>query len=436
MSKNARQTAFEILCKIQRDSSYSNLALESALDNSEMSGVEKAFTSALVYGVIERLYTLDFEISQYLSQPLKKLKPQVLTILRMGTYQILFMDKIPDSAAINESVKLTKKNSMSFASGLVNAVLRKVCNNGITETDDMTVKFSAPEWLCKLWSSAYGDDNCQKLLESTFGYTDTVIRVNTLKTDADKLISILNNEGITAEKSAVIHDALIITKSGALHKTKAYTDGLFHVQDTSSQLCCKALNVQSDDIVLDVCAAPGGKSFTLCQMLENSGMVYSFDIHQHRIKLIENGAKRLGITNLTAMENDASLFNATIPQADKILCDVPCAGLGVIRKKPEIRYKNYDEINSLPELQYQILKTSSEYLKVGGTLVYSTCSLNPDENENVIKRFLDENKNFESVKILAELQRYCNDTDYISLMPHIHGCDGFFIAAVRKIKDV
>ena len=320
MSKNARQTAFEILCKIQRDSSYSNLALESALDNSEMSGVEKAFTSALVYGVIERLYTLDFEISQYLSQPLKKLKPQVLTILRMGTYQILFMDKIPDSAAINESVKLTKKNSMSFASGLVNAVLRKVCNNGITETDDMTVKFSAPEWLCKLWSSAYGDDNCQKLLESTFGYADTVIRVNTLKTDADKLISILNNEGITAEKSAVINDALIITKSGALHKTKAYTDGLFHVQDTSSQLCCKALNVQSDDIVLDVCAAPGGKSFTLCQMLENSGMVYSFDIHQHRIKLIENGAKRLGITNLTAMENDASLFNTTIPQADKILC--------------------------------------------------------------------------------------------------------------------
>lgn len=436
MSKNARQTAFEILCKIQRDSSYSNLALESALDNSEMSGVEKAFTSALVYGVIERLYTLDFEISQYLSQPLKKLKPQVLTILRMGTYQILFMDKIPDSAAINESVKLTKKNSMSFASGLVNAVLRKVCNNGITETDDMTVKFSAPEWLCKLWSSAYGDDNCQKLLESTFGYADTVIRVNTLKTDADKLISILNNEGITAEKSAVINDALIITKSGALHKTKAYTDGLFHVQDTSSQLCCKALNVQSDDIVLDVCAAPGGKSFTLCQMLENSGMVYSFDIHQHRIKLIENGAKRLGITNLTATENDASLFNTTIPQADKILCDVPCAGLGVIRKKPEIRYKNYDEINSLPELQYQILKTSSEYLKVGGTLVYSTCSLNPDENENVIKRFLDENKNFESVKILAELRRYSNDTDYISLMPHIHGCDGFFIAAVRKIKDV
>lgn len=436
MSKNARQTAFEILCKIQRDSSYSNLALESALDNSEMSGVEKAFTSALVYGVIERLYTLDFEISQYLSQHLKKLKPQLLTILRMGTYQILFMDKIPDSAAINESVKLTKKNSMSFASGLVNAVLRKVCNNGITETDDMTVKFSAPEWLCKLWSSAYGDDNCQKLLESTFGYADTVIRVNTLKTDADKLISILNNEGITAEKSAVINDALIITKSGALHKTKAYTDGLFHVQDTSSQLCCKALNVQSDDIVLDVCAAPGGKSFTLCQMLENSGMVYSFDIHQHRIKLIENGAKRLGITNLTAMENDASLFNATIPQADKILCDVPCAGLGVIRKKPEIRYKNYDEINSLPELQYQILKTSSEYLKVGGTLVYSTCSLNPDENENVIKRFLDENKNFESVKILAELPRYSNDTDYISLMPHIHGCDGFFIAAVRKIKDV
>lgn len=436
MVKNARQVAYEILFRIQKDSSYSNLALDSSLDNSELSNIDKSFTSALVYGVTERLYTLDFELSKYLSQPLKKLKPQVLTVLRLGAYQILFMDKIPDSAAINESVKLAKKNSISYASGLVNAVLRKVSANGLSDTDDITIKYSAPDWLCKLWVDTYGKDNAISLLEATFGSVDTVVRVNTLKTDTDSLISILALEGITAEKSTITDNALIVRKAGALHKTKAYSDGLFHVQDTSSQLCCSALGVTENDTVLDVCAAPGGKSFTLCEMLCNSGKVYSFDIYEHRLKLINDGAERLGINNIVTFKNDASLHNINVPIADKILCDVPCAGLGVIRKKPEIRYKSSDEIEKLPDLQYSILKTSSHYLKVGGTLVYSTCSLNPDENENVITRFLEENRNFESIRVLPDLKRHGDDTDWISLMPHIHGCDGFYIAAVRKIKDV
>lgn len=436
MIKNARQTAYEILCRIQKNSSYSNLALDNALDGSDLNAVDKALTSALVYGVIERMYTLDFELSRYLNQPLKKLKPQVLTILRLGAYQILFMDKIPDSAAINESVNLVKKNSMSFASGLVNAVLRKVCSNGVTPTDDLSIRYSTPEWLCKLWTDAYGFDNAVELLKSTFGDVDTFIRVNTLKTDADNLILALSQEGINAEKSMITENALVVNKSGALHKTKAYAEGLFHVQDLSSQLCCAALNICENDSVLDICAAPGGKSFTLCELLNNSGKVYSFDVYEHRLKLINDGASRLGIENISTMINDASVYNSKMQKADKILCDVPCAGLGVIRKKPEIRYKSFDEINNLPDLQYLILKTSSKYLKVGGTLVYSTCSLNPDENENIIKRFLDENPCFESIRVLPSLRRHADDTDYISLMPHIHGCDGFFIAAVKKIKEV
>ncbi len=437
MAKNSRQIAFEILYRIQKDSSYSNLALDTALDDSELSQVDKAFTSALVYGVIERLITLDYEISKYLRQPLRKLKPQVLTILRLGAYQILFMDKIPDSAAINEAVKLTKTNSASFASGLVNAVLRKVSANGLTDTKDLSVKFSAPEWLCNLWIDAYGAQNAEKLLAETFGSVDTAIRVNTLRTDCDSLISMLDKEGINAIKSDMTDDTLLIRKSGAIHKTQSYSDGLFHVQDTSSQLCCKALDVKENDTVIDICAAPGGKSFTLAQMMNNSGILYSCDIYRHRLKLISNGAERLGISNIITVENDATVFNNNLPKADKILCDVPCAGLGVIRKKPEIRYKDADEIASLPEIQYSILSISSEYLKVGGTLVYSTCSLNPDENENIIKRFLDENPAFESVKVLPEIKRHDDSkTDYISLMPHIHGCDGFFISAVRKIKDV
>lgn len=434
--KTARQTAFEILNRIQKDNSYSNLVLDSFLDKSELPQVEKSFASALVYGVIERLITLDYELSLYLKQPLKKLKPQVLTVLRMGAYQLLFMDKVPASAAINESVKLTKNNGVTFASGLVNAVLRKVNSNGISEIDDISVKYSAPQWLCDLWINDYGVENAVKLLEATFGSVETTIKVNTLKTDVNKLKEILKDEGFEAVESELIKNAMTVSGSGALHKIKAYRDGLFHVQDLASQLCCSALGVTENDIVFDICAAPGGKSFTLAQNMNNSGKIYSMDLYPQRINLIKNGAERLGITNIEATVNDGEWFNNRLPKADKILCDVPCAGLGVIRKKPEIRYKDPAEVDKLPELQYSILCVSAKYLKTGGTLVYSTCSLNKEENELIIEKFLSEHSNFKTFTVLPELERYAEKTDYISLMPHLHGCDGFFIAGLRKIKDV
>lgn len=430
--KNARQIAFEILNKIQRDNSYSNILLDSKLNDSCLSEVDKAFASALVYGVIERRITLDFELKQYLTQPLKKLKPQVLTVLRLGAFQLLYMDKIPASAAINESVKLVKSNGAAFASGLVNAVLRKVNNNGLTSTDDLSVKYSAPKWLCDLWIDSYGENNAIRLLESSFGSTQVSLRVNTLKTTAEELILTLHEEGIDAAKTD-LNDAVCVKNSGALHKTKAYANGLFHVQDLSSQYCCKALDVKENETVLDICSAPGGKSFTLSQLMNNTGMVYSYDIYDHRIKLINDGAVRLGLTNISAMVNDGAEYNPSVPLADKILCDVPCAGLGVIRKKPEIRYKDSTDVDNLPELQYSILCISAGYLKKGGTLVYSTCSLNPKENEEIINRFLAEHSDFVSVKVLPELKRYSDDTDYITLMPHLHNCDGFFISALTRI---
>ncbi len=434
--KTARQTAFEILNRIQKDNSYSNLVLDSFLERSKLPQIEKAFASALVYGVIERLITLDYELSQYLKQPPKKLKPQVLTILRMGAYQLLYMDKVPASAAINESVKLTKNNGASFASGLVNAVLRKISTNGLSSTDDLSVKYSAPQWLCDLWINDYGEENAVKLLDASFGAVETTVKVNTLLTDSSKLIQMLNNEGFEAVESNLIDNALIVKENGALHKTKAYNDGLFHVQDIASQLCCKALDAKENDIVLDICAAPGGKSFTLAQNMNNKGKVYSMDLYPQRIQLIKNGAERLGITNIVPFINDGACYNDQLPVADKILCDVPCAGLGVIRKKPEIRYKDRSEVDNLPELQYSILCVSAKYLKTGGTLIYSTCSLNKAENEFVVEKFLAEHNEFESFEVLPDLERYDNKTDYVSLMPHLHGCDGFFIAGIRKIKDV
>ncbi len=431
--KSARQTAFEILNKIQRDESYSNLALDSALEKAEIDIKDKRFVSALVYGVTERRITLDYNLSLYLSQPLKKLKPQVLTALRLGAYQVLFMDKIPDSAAVNESVKLVKKNGAAFASGLVNAVLHKIVKNGLKTDGRMSVKYSAPEWLCKMWCDSYGEKNAEKILEASFGAVDIALRVNTTKTKAEELCEILSAEGFSCEIGSAVENSLIVKNGGAVHKSKAYADGLFHVQDIASQLCCKALDVHDGETVIDVCAAPGGKTFTLSELMCNTGKIISSDIYPHRLKLINDGAKRLGLTNINAVQNDGSLFNSSFSCADKILCDVPCSGLGVIRKKPEIRFKKSEEVDKLMNLQYSILCVSSRYLKIGGKLVYSTCSLNPEENENIIKRFLSEHKDFKSVRILPELKRYAEDTDYLTLMPHIHGSDGFFISCIEKL---
>lgn len=432
--KSARQTAYEILNKIQRDDSYSNLALDSALDRAEIDIKDKRFVSALVYGVTERRITLDYNLSLYLSQPLKKLKPQVLTALRLGAYQILFMDKIPDSAAVNESVKLVKKNGAAFAAGLVNAVLHKIVKNGLKTDGSMSVKYSAPEWLCKMWCDSYGRENAEKILEASFGSVDNTLRVNTTKTTAEELCSILSEEGFECEKSERVENCLTVKNGGAIHKTMAYADGLFHVQDTASQLCCKALGACDGDTVIDICAAPGGKSFTLSEMMNNSGRVISCDVYSQRLKLISDGAERLGLTDIETVENDGSKYNSNLPSADIILCDVPCSGLGVIRKKPEIRFKNSEEVDKLFDLQYSILCISSRYLKIGGKLVYSTCSLNPEENERVIENFLSEHAEFRSVRVLPEVKRYDGDTDYLTLMPHIHGCDGFFISCVERVK--
>lgn len=432
--KSARQTAFEILNKIQRDNSYSNLALDHALDKADTDNKDKKFVSALVYGVTERRITLDYNLSLYLSQPIKKLKPEVLTALRLGAYQILFMDKIPVSAAVNESVKLAKKNGAAFASGLVNAVLRKIISNGLKTDGSMSVNYSAPEWLCDMWCRSYGRENAEKLLEASFGAVDTVLRVNTEKIDADNLINLLAEEGFDCEIGGNVENSAVVKSGGAVHKTEAYKNGLFHVQDAASQLCCKALGVQENETVIDICAAPGGKSFTLAENMKNTGRIISCDIYEHRLKLISDGAERLGLTNIETVRNDGNVFNPDFPLADKILCDVPCSGLGVIRKKPEIRFKKSEEVDKLQDLQYSIMCISSRYLKIGGVMVYSTCSLNPNENEKIVEKFLTEHDNFEGVRVLSDISRYGVDTDYLTLMPHIHGCDGFFISAVRRIK--
>lgn len=421
-----RFLAYKILLKIERDKAYSNIAVDAVLKNNNV--VSAPFVCQIVYGVIERKITLDYILSQFLTQPLKKLNPQVLTILRMGVYQIKFMDKVPDSAAVNESVKLVKKVKCAFASGLVNSVLRKASANEIKypESDnkifDLSIKYSCPVELVKHYINDYGFEDTEEFLKDSLGNAPIFLRVNTLKITTDELIKLLSRESINALKCEDIDNALMLTDGGAVFKTKAYSDGLFHVQDKASQICISKLDPKPNEIVFDMCASPGGKTFTMAEMMNNKGSIYSFDLYEHRVKLIADGAKRLGIDIVNANVGDASKFNDMLPRADKILCDVPCSGLGVIRRKPEIRYKDLEFVDNLCELQYNILNCSAKYLQQNGVLVYSTCSLNKKENEDICDKFLAENNEFEKVE------------DYITLWPHKNGTDGFFIAKFKKVN--
>ena len=417
-----RYLAFKILSKIEYDKAYSNIAVDTVLNQNEVASAP--FVCALVYGVLERKITLDFYLSKLLTQPLKKLNPQVLTILRMGAYQIKFMDKVPVSAAVNESVKLTKKVKCAYASGLINSVLRKIATTEILlpETEnkiyDLSIAYSCPEKLVSHFVNDYGYIKAEKILKASVGAAPLYLRVNTLKTTANELVEILANEGVTV-KACDNGTMLEVVDGSAVFKTQAYKNGLFYAQDLASQDCIANFAPEKNNIVFDMCAAPGGKSFTMAQLMNNQGKIYSFDLYEHKIKLINDGAKRLGIDIINAQIGDASVYNNDLPKADKILCDVPCAGLGVIRRKPEIKYKDFGFVDKLCELQYNILVNASKYLKDKGELMYSTCSLSKKENEEVCRRFLDEHKEFKNGGM-------------VTLFPHENGSDGLFYAKLIK----
>lgn len=438
--KSARQAAFEALLKIQKEGAYSNLVVDATLkENEHFDERDKAFFSNLVYGTLDRLILIDYNLSMYLNQPVRKLKPELHTILRLGTYQLLFLDKVPSRAAVNESVNLAKVNKSAFAASLVNAVLRRVADNGLrlpegseNDPDYLAIKYSCPEWLISMWIEAYGFDNAIALAEKALEAAPVVVKVNTLKTTVDDLIWKLAEEGVVAEKSTKFPDSLVLNNTGAVEELLAYQEGLFHAQDFASQICCKALDAKPGETVFDLCSAPGGKTFTIAQSMQNTGCVRAFDIYQSRVELIKNGAKRLGLDNVYTYLSDATIFNENYGMADRVLCDVPCSGLGIIRRKPEIRFKKSAEIDNLPEIQYSILCNAIKYLKDGGRLVYSTCTLNPKENDEICNRFLEEHPEFEAVKVLPELRRYSENDKYLTLMPHIHSTDGFFVAAFQK----
>ncbi|MDQ5983601.1 MAG: Ribosomal RNA small subunit methyltransferase B [Eubacteriales bacterium SKADARSKE-1] len=443
---NARETAFEALLKVEKEEAYSNIVLNNIIKISDLSSKDISLCSAIFYGVLEKKLTLNYIISKYSKMPIKKLSIEVLLIFYIGIYQLFYMNKIPKSAAVNESVKLSKCKKLYSAAGFINGILRSIVRDGTKlSLDDLeenslkylSIKYSCPEWIISMWQSSYGDQCTIGILKSLEIKVPINIRVNTLKTTKKELMNILVNEGLKVCDINLLENSLEISGTGSIESLKSFKDGLFHVQDISSQICCKILDPKPGYKVADVCAAPGGKSFTIAELMKNNGEILSFDLYEQKVNLIKNGAKRLGIEIIKSKVKDAKLPMESGTLVDRVLCDAPCSGFGIIRRKPEIRYKDKDLFKDLPKLQYEILSASEKKLKPSGTLVYSTCTLNQKENGEVADKFLIEHKNYEPLPILLEGVDKAIDEpkNQLTLMPHIHNTDGFFIACFRKLSD-
>lgn len=437
--KSARETAADILVAVEKNGAYSSAAITDALRQSSFADErDKKLVSSIVYSVTENKLAIDGCLSSFLTKPLAKLPPFVLAVMRAGAAQIMYFDKIPVSAAVNESVKLAKKRGFAYAAGTVNAVLRKVAakaadGKASAEKQSLAERFSFPTELAELFISQYGEAETERIFKVFEGRRPVFVRVNTLKTDADGLIKTLEADGVRTVKTS-LENCLEIGDFGDMTSLEAFKRGLFHVQDMSSQFCAAVLGAQAGDTVIDCCAAPGGKSFTIAEHMNNVGHLISCDIHPHKTELIEKSAARLGITCIKTVCSDASKLPEKYAGADRVLCDVPCSGFGVIGRKPEIKYKPLTDIAGLPDIQSAILEHGASLVKKGGRLVYSTCTLNNSENGDVCADFLRRHPEF-SVCTDGIYAEKASDNGFVTVLPTENGGDGFFIAAFeRSIK--
>lgn len=437
----ARTAALAALMKMERRDGYSNIVLDSQLEAAGLSPRDRALASALFYGVLERRLTLDYYISRCLRDPGRRLDPAAQEALRCGAYQILYMDRVPDSAAVNETVNALKDIGKGKLAGFVNGVLRGLVRKkgeirlpGGNTARALSLRYSVPEGLVRLWKRSYGDAITEEILEGFMEKPRLYVRVNLAKTSGPELQASLQADGLDLELLDAPRGAAALAGCGNPAELRQFREGLFHVQDLSAQWACALLDPQPGETVWDCCAAPGGKSFTLSQAL-GEGKLYASDLHPARVRLIEEGAARLGLRNVEALVGDATQ-DVEIPLVDKIFCDAPCSGFGVMRRKPEIRYKDLREAEALPALQSAILQKAAEKLKPGGVLAYATCTLNPAENREVAEKFLAENNGFEPMHIETGVKRMIDEPGYmLTMLPAGGASDGFFAARFRKKQE-
>lgn len=435
--KTSRQTAVEALCQVEKNKAWSNLALDSALERAKLKEQDRGFATALFYGTLIYRYQIDSCIRTLTKTPIRKMDVEVRNILRTGIYQMLYLDSVPDHAAVSESVNLARQMKKSSAGGFINAVLRgflrtdkaiPLAKSGKT-ADRLAVEYSCPPKLVNIWLKAYGGKKTEAILKNSLMAPPTFIRVNTLKNSREELIADLAAQGISAKPLSFLENGCVVERgSGNLHETKIYKEGRFHIQDISSQLAAGAVDAKPGQRVLDCCAAPGGKTFIIAQQMNNTGEIVACDLHQKRADEIIRRKNTLGLTNISAKVLDMSEYHEELGEFDRVLCDVPCSGYGTIRRRPEIKYQDPDEFKTLPETQLALLSNGSKYCKKGGKLLYSTCTLSPLENQKVVEKFLENHRDFSALKLDLPIKTEDNGT----ILLGEQGGDGFFINAFVK----
>ncbi len=444
MDNNYRVAVIESLKKIIRDKSYSNLVINNDIKN--IDGKYNSIYRKSVLGVVENLIFIDWVINQMSKTKTKKMELEVLLTLRLAVYQLYFLENSYENIIVNESVEHIKRKVNIRASKFVNAVLRNIIRNKDNITINMnklsykeflSVKYSYPIWLISRWIDEFGQDEIEDILLANNSQSQLTIRVNTIKTSIDELISKLENKGLTVRKCDYLDKGIVIENPVETDKLEEYENGLFSIQSESSMLAGQVLNPNENSFIIDLCAAPGGKSLNAAEMMKNTGKIISRDIYDKKTQLIKKEKERLGISNIVVETYDATVLDKNlINKADYCIVDVPCTGLGIIRRKPEIKYnKSEKDIENIRKIQYRILENASKYLKQNGELVYSTCTVNKEENINLVNEFLQNNKDFVMADISEETKK-CFETSvngYVEIYPHLHSMDGFFIAKLRRV---
>jgi len=448
--QSPRETALIIMYQVSENGAYANLELNKVLNRDEYNGLDRAFITELVYGTIRMQGTIDYILGLFIKKPLNSIPLWILLILRMGVYQIIFLDKVPDRAAVNESVNLAKKYGHAGTVKFVNGVLRNI----VRGKDDLSYPFlekdpvghisalySHPRWMVEGWLKQFGREETINLCAWNNTSPQVTIRTNTLKIIRDDLITRLEKEGARCFPGRFLPESIILEGIVSLGSLPSYREGLFQVQDEGSMIVTHVLNPQPGSKMMDACAAPGGKTTHAAQLMRNQGMIKAFDIHPHKLALVEESCKRLGITIVEAGEADATRLPDSLDEwADFCLVDAPCSGLGVLRRRPDARWKKeIDDIDQLVVIQKKILASAAKTIRPGGILVYSTCTVTSEENQFVIDWFLKNHEGFvlDPISNLAEFHLGEEDkkqagSGMIQLLPHIHGTDGLFMARLRK----
>jgi len=437
MPMGAREAAVHAMGAYRRAGAWSDAYLNGLFKKENMDARERALATRLCCGVLQNRSLLDHSLGLYVKGGVGKLQPQVLDILRISAYQILFMDKIPHSAAVNEGVTLTRKLANKAASGLVNAVLRRLAENKdkLPQPKEPWLRYSHTKEWYDYFASLIGAEKTERLMAANNAEPPLTLRANPLVCSVDELLQALREEGLEGEAHPWLPGCVELHGGGSPGDWKAFRDGMATVQDAAAALAVLAAAPQKGETVLDACSAPGGKSFLAAMLMENEGSILSCDLHPNKLKRIEEGAERLHIRIMETAPADASAYNPVLKERfDLVLADVPCSGMGVIRKKPEIRYKSLAELAKLPKTQYNILNNLAEYVKPGGRLVYSTCTLLREENEAVVERFLAENDRFEREAFELPAPLGTVKTGEITLWPFDYGTDGFYICKMRRKK--